>query len=602
MFYDVLAKKNVVFPNVKAEYHYRVRNAPKIDPKNFGTTLPICYSSIGPAKTLELRPLGRLPPHIIKALNDHYVQLTRGSMVPAADLYNNGDHPAEQRIPTMLNENEYLRLIQELEEEEKSKQFSATSSSAPHVNPYSAQHLVNGEIIGIFVIYGTGLVTRAVCSQTREMFTAHVLPEWKASKVIDVIRRLQIPTDISSMTADEIRLSELCISKRMEIIKSNDRYILMNPCESATIHSYATERLDEITENDVMSIYQKVVEIVRFCHSRKVILQNFKPRSFYLKKDAHNKWVVRPCFLQDMSCEEDQSEAQFTRRSVCVPFMAPEMLTAESRTHHSYSTELWGLGVLLYILLTGKYPFHENSMPLLFRTIKFKQHRWPFNFISSKSRNIVNMLLKKAPATRMNLEDLWNQVNGDFPEIRCRSNIILKKQDMIVKMDLFEMYYNTYKDRLLPKNVLPMYEEMKACRNDSTILTEMAKRDFRSIQEQMKRRIETKPTEYQTLVMQVRLQQINQLFFEKEVSQAQKQHRAPRLVQLKCSDISKELLLPGDIYPISEHYHPSQQPVDKVVYKLLSDANSLAFPTVMKGTVPKSYPPPVFKGLDISPS
>uniref|UniRef100_A0A1I7TRW7 Protein kinase domain-containing protein n=1 Tax=Caenorhabditis tropicalis TaxID=1561998 RepID=A0A1I7TRW7_9PELO len=600
---DLIRQETIAFRCMKSEYLNNVRNAHKeMDPYKCGTSLPICYNTIGPEKTLELRPLGRLPPHIVMTLNDHYVQLTRGLTVPEADLYNNGDHPTEQIMPTVLDEHEYMRLIKEAEEEEKLKQIQmqcSTSAAVPKMIPYNGEYLINGEMIGVFVIYGSGKTARAVCSKTKEVFTANVLPRWKVSKVIDVIQRLQTPSD-KSMSPDEIRMSELCVSKRMEIIKSNNRWVIFNPCESTTIHSYALERLDEITEKDVIDIFKKVVEIVRFCHSRKVFVRNFRTRNFYLKKGENGEWIVRPSNVQDMGCEDEVPDSQFARRYVVAAYMAPEMLTAESKRLHSHGTEMWGLGVLLYILLVGKYPFHEKEMTQLFRTIKFKQHRWPFNFVSDKTRGITNNLLRKSPPTRMSLEALWERLRTRFPEIRCRSTILLKQQDLAVKIDLFEMYYNAYKDRLLPQNVQPIYDEMVKCQRDFPVATELAKRDLRPIEEAIKKKVNEHPTGYQVTVMTNRLAQINSVLLAKEKEEAKENSRELNPIELSLEDVSKELLLPNVIYPCSPHYHPSQIIVDWIVYTALRDANALEFPPIMRGTAMKTYPAPVFKGLDIS--
>lgn len=103
-----------VYRSYKAEYLDRVRYAPKIDAKEGGGAPAICFSSIGTGRALKLRPLGRLPPHIIEALNDQYMQLSHGMMDPEADLYNNDDQPVEHLFPSIIDKHEYRRLISEV--------------------------------------------------------------------------------------------------------------------------------------------------------------------------------------------------------------------------------------------------------------------------------------------------------------------------------------------------------------------------------------------------------------------------------------------------------------------------------------------------------
>lgn len=45
-----------------------------------------------------------------------------------------------------------------------------------------------------------------------------------------------------------------------------------------------------------------------------------------------------------------------------LPFMAPEFLTLNTYFDHRIDT--WALGVILHMMLTGKYPFYDKNMQL----------------------------------------------------------------------------------------------------------------------------------------------------------------------------------------------------------------------------------------------
>ncbi|CAO4386999.1 unnamed protein product [Caenorhabditis nigoni] len=598
---DIIRQESEEFLAIKKEYYKRLREAPKIEESLFCKNYPIGQPSLGPPVQPGTRPISQLPPHIIRVLNDHYVALTKGQMIPEADLYNHGDTPVEQPMPTILDEREYVRFIQEIEEEEQNQLLLAQSSSSsssggPQVNPYGGQYLRNGEIIGVFHIVGTGPTTRAVCLKTKEVFTAQVLPRWKVPKVFDVIKRLQQPANMASFSADQLRLSEICVSRRMEILHSDQRWIIFNPYVDTTIHSLALARLDEITESEVMEIFKKLVEVIQFCHSRRVLVRNFRPKNFYLKKAEDGSWIVRPANLQDLGCDDEVTDAHNSRRTVYAAFMAPEMLKATTKTLHTYDTEMWGLGVLMYILLVGKYPFYEKETTPLFRAIKFKQQKWPMNFLSFKATTMVDMMLRKVPSARMNLVDLARNLEGEFPNVRCRSNMMLKQHDLMIKMDLLEMYYDAYKGRLLPQNVDPIHEELLLCRHEFPMTAEFAKKDIRLVFETIKAGMDENVTGFQKTVMRRRLDQINQVLMENGIRDAQAENRKPKNIQFFLHELSKEILLPSVIYPVSDHYHPSQNPKDWIAYKALRDANQLAFPVIMRGTTVKQYPAPQYKG------
>lgn len=212
---------------------------------------------------------------------------------------------------------------------------------------------------------------------------------------------------------------------------------------------------------------------------------------------------------------------------------------------------------------------------------------------------IVNRLLMKQSHERLKLETLWRELQCDFHEIRCRSNLILKQQDMIIKCNMFKMYWETYRNQLLPQNVIPIHEELVSCQRDLPVITEMAKRDIRLIHEAIKYHRFRVVSGYHRTVLECRLRQINDVLYQREMEEALRDKRRMNPVVLQDSDISKELLLPEAIYPISEHYHPSQDPVDWLVYTALRDANQLAFPPMYKGLAVRRYPAPVFKGANI---
>ncbi|CAI2358148.1 unnamed protein product [Caenorhabditis sp. 36 PRJEB53466] len=594
--------------SLKEMHNHRVRFFPRNCRPRDVSAPAIAYTCAGHARPMCYRPFGMLPPHIMNALESHYLQVTKGLMVPEADLYNNIDQPTEPNFPSVIDPASFQKLIQtacetSLKLKEQNEYLRSGPKGMPrfltHPRPYKNQILTHGEMIGSFVMYGTGKNVRSVCMKTRQVFYAHVLPLWKIEKIIEVMQRLQIPDDKMYHSPDDRRLSELCVSKRTEIIKADDRYILFTPSESNTVHSFAFERMDKITERECMEIFKKMVELVKFCHSRGVLMRNTKPRNYYLTI-VNGEFVVRPSFLVDFCVEADNTDAMYARQSVCLPFLAPEMLTANPVPMHNRASEMWSLGINLFILLTGKYPFFAKTERLLFRAIKRKQQVWPINYISPRTKAIVEGLLIKIPAFRTTLDELCLELEYTFPDIRCRSNMLLRYQDMRVKKRLLSMYWNSYQNRLLPHNIRPIREELDILLQDLPLAREMSEADTRLIHDQVRHNIRENLTDIHMGIINLRLDQINDLVQKRDEEDCRRLNCEPDPVTLTIDDISLELLLPRSIYPTSQYYHPSQNDVDHLVYKLLQETGNLEWPLCLYNGIETVFPAPKFRGRDIS--
>ncbi|CBN80278.1 possible CDPK [Ectocarpus siliculosus] len=82
-------------------------------------------------------------------------------------------------------------------------------------------------------------------------------------------------------------------------------------------------------------------------------------------------------------------------------YVAPEILRAES---YGTSVDMWSIGVIVYILLGGYPPFHDENQTRLFRKIKagnFKFHPEYWQSISNEAKDLIRRLLTVDPKKRL---------------------------------------------------------------------------------------------------------------------------------------------------------------------------------------------------------
>jgi serine/threonine protein kinase len=110
-------------------------------------------------------------------------------------------------------------------------------------------------------------------------------------------------------------------------------------------------------------------------------------------------------------------ESAKTRAIGTPDYMAPELLTKSDEDGNAIETrydakavDVWASGVMLYIMLTGRYPFQDPNRPNNVKTtlqnvssgkmIPFTVH------VSNGARNLIQMMLDPDPATRITLQDV----------------------------------------------------------------------------------------------------------------------------------------------------------------------------------------------------
>ena len=82
-------------------------------------------------------------------------------------------------------------------------------------------------------------------------------------------------------------------------------------------------------------------------------------------------------------------------------YVSPEIL----KNHpHDESTDMWSIGVILYVLLVGYPPFQAKTHKDLFRRIRFGEYRFhgdDWNEISEGAQNLIKKLLVVDPFHRL---------------------------------------------------------------------------------------------------------------------------------------------------------------------------------------------------------
>lgn len=158
-------------------------------------------------------------------------------------------------------------------------------------------------------------------------------------------------------------------------------------------------RLDE---EQACRLFQQVVLAVAHCHQAGIVLGDLKLRKFVFADEKRTQ--VRLESLEDCRVLEDPHNDSMSDTHGCPAYVSPEILSG-SAPYSGKMADMWSLGVMLYTMLVGRYPFHDPDPATLFSKIRRGQCCVPEG-LSPKAKCLLQSLLRKEPSERLTAAEL----------------------------------------------------------------------------------------------------------------------------------------------------------------------------------------------------
>ncbi|OSX78262.1 hypothetical protein BU14_0113s0007 [Porphyra umbilicalis] len=167
------------------------------------------------------------------------------------------------------------------------------------------------------------------------------------------------------------------------------------------------ELLDVLTEQERLSernarhVIREVLRVVEWLHARGIVHRDIKPENILV--DGRT-WPLR-VKLTDFGLAKDvggASGAEACMHSYCgtAYYLAPEAL---SPAGYGPAVDLWAVGVVLYVLLSGHFPFFGDTAgefaARLDAGLRFPAADWAA--VSEGARSLIAALLRADPAERL---------------------------------------------------------------------------------------------------------------------------------------------------------------------------------------------------------
>uniref|UniRef100_A0A8C0B3P3 Peripheral plasma membrane protein CASK n=1 Tax=Buteo japonicus TaxID=224669 RepID=A0A8C0B3P3_9AVES len=254
------------------------------------------------------------------------------------------------------------------------------------------------EVVYIYV------VRRCINRETGQQF---------AVKIVDVAKFTSSP---GLSTEDLKREASIChmlkhphIVELLETYSSDGMlYMVFEFMDGADLCFEIVKRADAgfVYSEAVASHYMRqILEALRYCHDNNIIHRDVKPHCVLLASKENSAPVKLGGF--GVAIQLGESGLVAGGRVGTPHFMAPEVVKREP---YGKPVDVWGCGVILFILLSGCLPFYGTKERLFEGIIKgkYKMNPRQWSHISESAKDLVRRMLMLDPAERITVYEALN--------------------------------------------------------------------------------------------------------------------------------------------------------------------------------------------------
>ena len=234
---------------------------------------------------------------------------------------------------------------------------------------------------------------------------------------------------------------------------ANDLHIVMELCRGGELFDSIINR-GHYTEEDAAAICRAMLSAVSHMHALGVMHRDLKPENFLL---VHPEDHPESAKVTDFGLSLFVKPEEFLSELIgSAYYVAPEVL----RSHYYSKADIWSIGVILYILLSGEPPFFGDSDDAIFQSIlrgELDLASEPWREISAGAKECVQLMLVSNPRRRATTQQVlahpWMAKGG--ASTRPLNNALVARISKFSNMDKFKrLACKTIAASLTPDEIL----------------------------------------------------------------------------------------------------------------------------------------------------
>jgi len=214
----------------------------------------------------------------------------------------------------------------------------------------------------------------------------NLLPKDRAmmDKEKDVLRKLDHPNIIKMLSAHE---------------DEHNIYFVLEYKPGRDMFSFL-QTYGRLKEQTARKYFKNMLDGVEYLHKKMSIVHRDLKLENLLLDESYMNVTITDFGLCDYI---DDAPMRLFCGSPC--YAAPELI--QRIPYDGVKVDIWSLGILLYVMLFGMFPWYSQSVPELFQYIQSKPLQFPSQIeISRHAKDLIVKMLEKDPSRRIAIDTI----------------------------------------------------------------------------------------------------------------------------------------------------------------------------------------------------
>ncbi|KAI8348511.1 kinase-like domain-containing protein, partial [Mortierella sp. GBAus27b] len=180
------------------------------------------------------------------------------------------------------------------------------------------------------------------------------------------------------------------------VVQPHHYYMVLEHVDGGQMLDYIISH-GKLKEKHARKFARQIASALDYCHRNSIVHRDLKIENILISKSGNIKII--DFGLSNLY----SSRSHLSTFCGSLYFAAPELLNAKVYT--GPEVDIWSFGIVLYVLVCGKVPFDDQSMPALHAKIKRGFVEYP-TWLSNDCRHLLSRMLVTVPSQRATMAEV----------------------------------------------------------------------------------------------------------------------------------------------------------------------------------------------------